>query len=161
MSIKVSTIELKEIETVQLEDGNFESKLVNPKKYPAFLTNRALKRGKNMGITKSSLIGDLVEINALLKGHQKENENGEEGELDIESLTPEQAQVIEAENYLPVIYLGIIGANKSLDLDYDDFLDQYHADLSQIIQDYVELVMPYIDQNSNEFKKEFEKKTKK
>jgi len=158
MAIKVSTIELKDVEVVELEDGSYDSRFVNPRKYPAFLTNRALKKGRNMGVTKSSLISDLIQMNSLFKSNQKGKENPE---IDLESLTPEQAEIIEAENYLPVIYLGLLGANKNLDLDYDDFLDQYQGDLSQIIQDYMELVMPYIDQNSNEFKKEFENKTKK
>lgn len=152
MGIKITAIELKEVEVVELEDGTFEKRFINPKKYPAFLTNRSLATGRNLGITKSSLIGELVKLNGLA---------GKDGKIDPENLTSEQADLIDAENYLPVIYLGIIGANKSIELTYDDFLDKYQGDIEQVLQDYMNLVMPYIQENSNEFRKGFEKSTSK
>lgn len=152
MAIKISTIELKEVEIIELEDGSHEKRYVNPKKYPAFLTNRSLAKGKNMGITKSSLISELVEIQGLV---------GNKGEIDAENLTVEQAEIMDSEKYLPVIYLGIVGANKNLNLSFDEFLDLYHGDFEQILNDYVELVMPYIQANPNKFKKGLEQSTKK
>ncbi|WP_078430484.1 hypothetical protein [Alkalihalobacterium alkalinitrilicum] len=152
MGIKVSTIELKEIDVIQLEDGTFEKRFINVKKYPAFLTNRALATGRNMGITKTSLITELILIQGLL---------GPEDDIDTENLTTEQAEAIDFSRYLPVIYLGIIGANKKLDLSYDDFLDQYHGDFEETLNDYIALVEPYISQNPNEFKKGLEQSTKK
>jgi hypothetical protein len=152
MGMKVSTIVLKDVEVVELEDGSFEKRFINPKKYPAFLTNRSLAAGRNLGITKSSLIGELVKLQSL---------SGENGELDMKDVTPEQADLIDAENYLPVIYLGIKGANKSLELSYEEFLDKYHEDIEQVLNDYVDLIMPYLQQNSNEFKKGLEKSTSK
>jgi hypothetical protein len=152
MGIKVSTITLKDVDIVELEDGSFEKRFVNPKKYPAFLTNRSLATGRNLGITKSSLISELVKMRSL---------TDKDGELDMENITPEQADLIDTENYLPVIYLGIKGANKSLELSYEEFLDKYHEDIEQVLNDYVNLIMPYLQQNSNEFKKGLEKSTSK
>jgi hypothetical protein len=143
MGIKVSTITLKELEMIELENGEFEGRYVNPKKYPAFLTHRSLAKGRNEGITKSSLISELIKMNSL---------RGKDGEIDTENLTPEQAEHIDTDKYLPVIYLGIMGANKSLDLSYEDFLDKYSGDLEQIMQDYIALIVPYLQQDSNQFK---------
>ncbi|MGF3103651.1 hypothetical protein [Rossellomorea sp. DUT-2] len=152
MGIKVSTITLKELEMTQLENGEFEGRYVNPKKYPAFLTHRSLAKGRNEGITKSSLISELIKMNSL---------RGEDGEIDTENLSSEQAEHIDTDKYLPVIYLGIIGANKSLDLSYEDFLDQYPGDLEQIMQDYIALIIPYLQQDSNQFKAGLVNSTKK
>lgn len=152
MGIKISTIELKETEVVELEDGTFEKRFINPKKYPAFLTNRSLATGKNLGITKSSLISELVKMKSLI---------GDDNEMDIDNLTSEQAEIIDVENYLPVIYLGIVGANKKSELTYEDFLDLYNGDIEQVLNDYMNLVMPYIQENQNEFKKGLEKSTSK
>lgn len=150
--MKISTIELKETEVIELEDGSFEKRFINPKKYPAFLTNRSLVTGRNLGITKTSLIGELIKMNSLSPGN---------GELDMENLTSEQAELIDTEKYLPVIYLGIVGANKNSELSYEDFLDGYHGDTEQVLNDYLDLVIPYVQQNSSEFRKGLEKSTSK
>jgi len=152
MGVKISAIELKEVEIVELEDGTFEKRFINPKRYPAFLTHRSLARGQQLGITKTSLISELIKMNQLVDS---------DGNIDMDNITPEQAEIIDIEKYLPVIYLGVIGANKALQLSYDDFLNLYHADMEKIMIDYIELVMPYIDDNPNEFKKGLEQSTKK
>jgi hypothetical protein len=62
LGTKVSAIELKDVEVIELEDGSFEKRYINPKKYPAFLTNRSLAKGRNLGITKSSILSELIRM---------------------------------------------------------------------------------------------------
>jgi hypothetical protein len=151
MGIKIHSIELKDYEVVEVE-GEFEKRYINPKKYPAFLTHRALAKGRNQGITNSSLISELLKLNSL---------SGEDGKINAENISPEQAELLDNEKYLPVIYLGIIGANKSSEMSYEDFLDKYHGDIEQTINDYVALIQPYIQENPNQFKSALEASTKK
>ncbi|TLS37737.1 hypothetical protein [Pseudalkalibacillus caeni] len=152
MGIKISSIELKDVEIIELENGEFEKRYINPKRYPAFLTNRALATGKRLGITKSSLFAEIVKLSDVI---------GDEDEINSDDLTPEQAEVIDADKYLPVIYLAVIGANKTLELSYEEFLDKYQGDIEEIVNDYMELVLPYLQQDPNEFKKGLEKSTSK
>ncbi|KMM38596.1 hypothetical protein [Guptibacillus hwajinpoensis] len=152
MGTKISTIELKEVEVIELENNEFETRFVNPKKYPAFLTNRSLATGMRLGITKTSLITNLVQMQGLV---------GKDGKIDPENISEEQAEFIDADRDLPVIYLGIMGANKSLDLTFEEFLDLYHGDLEKLLNDYLDLVMVYLNQNPNEFRKGLEASTSK
>lgn len=152
MGKKVLTIELKEAESVLNEEGEYEVRYINAEKHPAFLTHRALASGRNDGLTKSSLISELVRLNAM---------TDESGDIAPEKLTEEQAEGLDAERYLPVIYLGLKGANKNFKLSYEEFQDRYHADLTQILTDYSELIEGYISEDPNAFKKGLEKSTSK
>ncbi|MCP3742797.1 hypothetical protein [Rossellomorea sp. BNER] len=150
MGIKINTIVLKDIEIIELENGDFEKRYINPKKYPAFITNRSLATGRNLGITKTSLISELIIMKGVFPG---------DGEINIDDIKPEQAVLLDSERYLPTIYLGLIGANKDLELSYEEFLDRYHGDIEQILNDYVGLVAPFVQENSNEFAKGLKKST--
>lgn len=59
--MKIQKVELKEIEIVTV-DGEFETRFVNEKIHPAFLTNAAVKKGYDTGLLESSLFEDLLKI---------------------------------------------------------------------------------------------------
>lgn len=152
MGIKIHSIELKDYEVLEVEGGSFEKRYINPKRHPAFLTHRSMAKGKHLGITNSSLLGELLKLNSL---------SGNDGKIKSKDITPEQAELLDNDKYLPVIYLGIIGASKSSEMTYDEFLDKYHGDTEQILNDYIALIEPYIQENPNKFKASLEESTKK
>lgn len=132
MGKKIHSIELKEAEVFEVEPGKYEKRFVNPKKHPVLLTNKALIDGKKSGVP--NFYSALFKLKNLV---------GKDGEIDLETLSPEEAELIDTDNFLPLIYLGLIGANKSLDLSYEGFLDKYHADTTEVIQDYSAIVSDY------------------
>ncbi|MEM5623986.1 hypothetical protein AAHB47_01380 [Bacillus wiedmannii] len=107
--MKVQTVTLKDLEVVNVE-GVFETRFINETKYPAFLTNYALQKGKDLGLIESSIFNDLLKFQAL-DGMNKE------GNTDLEALGQ-----IDQTNMHKIIYLAFSGANPKESLSYEDFL---------------------------------------
>lgn len=149
--MNIQVVELKEIEFVEV-DGEFEQRFVNAKKYPAFLTNASIKRGYDSGLLESSLFEDLLKLKGLETLVNAANED-EETALEIMSAFDEQ-------KLISLIYLGVIGANRNLQMTLDDFLELYHLSFGETIQLYANLIMSFIG-GSNDFAKGLNAATKK
>ncbi|MEC1778400.1 hypothetical protein [Schinkia azotoformans] len=131
-------IELKDIEIFFDEDTQeYKPYYKNEKKYPAFITNHSLKLGKDLGLTKSSLVGDLFKLQGLDSKNQEDIDNA------MQSLDQTEMQ--------KVIYLGFLGANKNTDLDFDGFLEKFHCTFEETIEIYMKLVTGLLTQDSNKF----------
>lgn len=141
--MKIRKITLKDVEYKEIEDG-FEPVFTNEKNYPAFLTNYALKKGKENGLIKSSLFSDLLQFSNVEK----------EGEVD-----PSIFENISEAQMLQTIYLAFVGANKSTELTIDDFLEKYHAPLDETIELYMNLIMDAVSSDPNKFADELKKST--
>lgn len=147
--MKIEKITLKEIEIREV-GGEFERVFYNEKTYPIFLTNYSLKKGKEMGYIETSLFNELAQMSGL------QNATNEDGEMDLEALKD-----FDEEKALQVIYLALVGANKSLDLSYEDFLTKYHYGLYETFELYANLISNLISSDPNQFAKEFERVTDK
>lgn len=147
--MKVQKVTLKEFEIVEV-DGEFEKRFINSKNYPAFLTNASVKRGFDTGLIETSLWEDLLKIMGLQSVF---NKNDEEGIAQLMGVFDEQ-------KLIAVIYLGVIGANKNVDLSYDDFLEKYHYDLAETIELYANLITDLVAKDPNQFAKGLQQSTK-
>ncbi|WP_054751369.1 hypothetical protein [Piscibacillus salipiscarius] len=148
---KVEIVTLKDMEVIEV-DGEYETRFMNEKRYPAAITNYSLSMGEKMGLTKGSQLTDLIKLSAM----ESVRRDLEQQQLSEESI--EAAEGIDIHNYLKVIYLAIIGLNRKLDLTFDDFLEKYHEDTLTIIQTYVSLVLASMNINKNQFAEGFKKK---
>ncbi|MES5942975.1 MULTISPECIES: hypothetical protein [unclassified Bacillus cereus group] len=144
--MKVQTVTLKEFEVVSV-DGEFETRFINEQKYPAFLTNYALQKGKDLGLVESSIFKDLLKFQAL-DGVNKE------GNADLEALGE-----IDQTNMHKIIYLAFSGANPKENLSYEDFLKRFHEPLVESMQLYATLITDVINQDPNQFATAFQKST--
>lgn len=147
--MKIEKLTLKEVEVIEV-NGEFEHRFINEKTYPVFLTNYALKKGKEMGYIESSLFNELAKL-SLMESAKKEN-----GELD-----PSAIGDFDEGKALQIIYLALIGANKSLDITYDEFLSKYHEGLEETLLLYANLIGNLVSSDPNQFAKEFERVTEK
>ncbi|MBS4171944.1 hypothetical protein [Bacillus sp. FJAT-49736] len=144
---KIHSIILKEIEFKETDDG-FEEVVKNEKKYPVYLTNHALRRGRDQGIVDSSLLSDLLEIEKGFNGKKQEDA----ARAVINGLSEEKM--------LNVIYLAFLGANPNSEYTFDDFLLRYHGDYSEIMTLYINIVSSSISSNNNRFAKALQDSTK-
>lgn len=148
--MNIQIVELKEIDIVETSEG-FEQRFINVKKYPAFLTNASIKRGYDLGFLESSLFEDLLKLKGL--------------ETIINASNAEEDKALEImgafdENKLiSLIYLGVIGANRKLDMSFEDFLELYHLSFAETIQLYANLIMSFIS-GDNSFAKGLNASTK-
>lgn len=145
----VQTIELKEIQFVEV-NGEFEQVFGDAKKYPAFLTNAAVKKGFDMGIIESSLFEDLLKLKgleSLVSSDKEEDATKLLGAFDEQKL-------------IAVIYLGVLGANKNLNMSFDEFLELYHYELPETLQIYANLIAGMVSK-SNNFATALQKQAKK
>ncbi|MEI3605922.1 hypothetical protein SPD48_09490 [Pseudogracilibacillus sp. SE30717A] len=145
--MKIAKITLKEME-VREENGEYKQHFFNEKTYPIFLTNYALKRGKEQGYIETSLFSELAKMVEMEKAKK------DDGELDVSQLSG-----FDEEKAIQIIYLGLKGANKGLELPYDDFLEQYHYDIESTLELYAELITNLVSSNPNQFANEFKKVT--
>lgn len=137
---KVYSIELKDVEVLEDEEtGEFKRFYKDVKKYPVLLTNFSLSRGKKWGLTKSSLIADIMRLEDI-DSDDKESRN-------------KSFEAVDATEMQKVIYLGFIGANKSTELTFDDFLEKFHYSLEETIELYVGLITNVMGDESNNFAK--------
>lgn len=147
--MKVQKVTLKEFEIVEV-NGEFEKRFINEKNYPAFLTNASVKQGFESGLIKSSLWEDLLKIRGLQSVVEKEDE---ESSLQIMNMFDEQ-------KLIAVVFLGVLGANKNLDLTFDSFVEKYHYDLAETIELYANLITNLVSQDPNQFAKGLQQSTK-
>ena len=151
MSKKIYSIELKEVEILQAEGSEeFVEVVKNKRKYPVFLTNFSLSRGRDLGILKTSLMSDL-----LLIKNKTDNPNGKTEE----DVAADAIADIEESKMLDVIYLAFIGANPKSDISKDDFLQQYHADYTEKVMLYFNIIAAAVSADPNAFSKGLEKST--
>ncbi|HDR4726952.1 TPA: hypothetical protein QCR01_004839 [Bacillus cereus] len=146
--MKVQTVTLKELEVVNV-NGEFETRFINEEKHPAYLTNYALKKGKEMGLIDTSIFNDLIKFQAL--------EGADKGkDADLEALGQ-----IDQTNMHKIIYLAFQGANPKTELSFDDFLKKFHEPLVESMQLYATLITDVINQDPNQFATAFQKSTEK
>lgn len=147
--MKVEQVILKDVEYKDTGDG-FERVFTNEKRYPVYLTNYALKKGKEYGIIDTSVFSELAMMEDFVK---KVDENGD---LKVGSLRD-----FEEERIMKVIYVGFIGANPKADVSYDDFMSRYHGGIEDMLELYVKLLSSLVASDPNQFSKELEKATEK
>lgn len=145
---KIHSVVLKDIQFVEIE-GEFKEVVENEKKYPLFLSNHSLRRGRDLGIIDSSLIQDLLGLEKNVKG--KEDDEAARSLLD--DLSEEKMQ--------NVIYLAFIGANPRSEFTLDDFLQRYHGDYTETLTLYMEILKSSIGDSNNNFAAGLRKSTKK
>ncbi|MGG3808571.1 hypothetical protein [Geobacillus thermodenitrificans] len=140
--MKVRKVTLKDVEVREV-NGEFEKVFVNEKTYPVFLTNYALKKGKEMGLIGSSLFTSLLKMQRL--------EALAEGQA--EDLDPSIFDQIDETKMQQVIYLAFIGANKHTDLSFDEFLQKYHEPIDVTMELYMNLIVDLMSTDPNQFAK--------
>lgn len=143
--MKIRKITLKALEFKETADG-YEPIIISEKNYPAFLSNYALKKGKENGLIDSSLFSDLLKFQGLEK--QKGNE------IDTSILNN-----IDETKMHQIVYLAFIGANKSTNISFDDFLEQYHEPLEETMELYMNLIMDAMSNDPNQFANSLQKST--
>lgn len=149
----IQKVELKEIEIVLEKDENGEENFVerelNKQVVPALITNYSIKRAKDEGV----MTGNVLEVIAKLKAVIDKNSDNEMALLN---------ELDEIE-FQKVIYMGVIGANPHLEIDFDEFLRKYHGDLTQSTLLYSGLIQEMYKNAStkNAFAKGLDSSTKK
>jgi hypothetical protein len=148
--MKVRKVTLKDVEVREV-NGEFERVFVNEKTYPVFLTNYALKKGKELGLIESSLFTSLLKMQGLeaLAGGQAKD------------LDPSIFDQIDETKMQQVIYLAFIGANKNTDLSFDEFLQKYHDPIEKTMELYMNLIVDLMSTDPNQFAKGLQKSTNK
>jgi len=151
MAKKIYSIELKEVEILPVEGSEeFVEVVKKQRKYPVFLTNFSLSRGRDMGILKTSLMSDL-----LLIKNKTDNSNGKTEE----DVATDVIADIEESKMLDVIYLAFVGANPKSNMTKDEFLQQYHADYTEKLMLYFNIIAAAVSADPNAFSKSLEKST--
>jgi hypothetical protein len=150
--MKVRKVTLKDVEVREV-NGEFERVFVNEKTYPVFLTNYALKKGKEMGLIESSLFSDLLKMKGL-----EALVNNDPNLNDIDSPVFER---IDETKMLKLIYLAFIGANKNIDLSFDEFLQKYHESIEYTMELYMNLIADLMSTDPNQFAKGLQQSTNK
>jgi hypothetical protein len=146
--MKIQKVTLKDVEIREI-NGEFERIYTNEKSYPAFLTNFAMKKGKEMGLVESSLFSDLLKLRGL------------EGlsNVDMEQVDPAVFDSIDETKMHQIIYLAFNGANKTSEFSFDEFLQKYHYSFNDTIELYANLITDLISSEPNAFATELKKST--
>lgn len=136
--MKLQTITLKEVGTREIEgrNGEFEQVSINEKKYPIFLTNSAIKRGKIAGYIETSLIGELSKLQVLKSV----------SEDDLSAL-----QSFDDTQMIQIIYLAFTAANKNVSYTFDEFFELYHYNMMETMQLYTGLISDSMGGSKNNF----------
>lgn len=142
--MKVQTIELKEIEFVEV-DGEYEARFINARKYPIFLTNYAMQKGKKLGLLESDLISDLAKLLPLAQ-------SGNESEI--------ITAINEDEKLTKVIYLAFIGANRKEEIEFDEFIEKYHYSFTETTELFMKVIEDAVGNGVNGFAKGLKQSTK-
>lgn len=151
--MKIQKVTLKDFEVIEV-NGEYQGGYKNEKTYPAFLTNYALKQGKEQGLIESSLFSDLLK----LQGLQKLSRLQDDEDMDID---PNVFNNVDETKMTQIIYLSFKGANPTNPLSLDDFLKKYHYSLEQTMELYMELIMGLMEQDKNAFAAGLKKSTNK
>lgn len=133
--MKIHKITLKDKALVETTDG-YEIQFSNEKTYPLYLTHAALQEGHNLGILDGSLVSDLLRIS---------------GAADNDS------NALDDTRMYGVIYLAFVGANPSIQLSYEDFLEKLHYSSYELFEIYSDIVQETVTSNKNSFAEEIEK----
>lgn len=143
MGKKIHVLELKQVEAVEV-DGEFEQRFINVKKYPVYLTNAAMRRGRDLGLIENSLIAEFAKLGAFqeLQGIELAG-----GSNDFDKL--EKLSEIDDGPMINVIYLAFIGANKSVKMDFEEFMELYHLDFTETLTLYVSLISESFSNDNN------------
>lgn len=144
---KIHSIELYNLKIVELENGEFADVKGDGKKYPLFITNKALQYGRDKGFIESSLIEDFLKILQSQQGSEMSEED--KNIAAIKSLNEDKA--------IKIIYLAYFGAAGQNAMSYEEFLEMYHLDFTETFQLYAELVKSTFKENKNRFATGLEK----
>lgn len=150
--MKVRKITLKDIEFREV-NGEFERIFINEKSYPVFLTNYALKRGKELGYIESSLFSNVIKLQGLEKLSQ--------GKEEFENIDDNLLNELDETKMQQMIYLAFLGANKSSEMSFDEFITKYHDSVEQTMELYTNLISDLISSDPNQFAKAMQKSTNK
>lgn len=148
--MKIETLKLKELETYE-ENGEFKSRYINEKKYPAYLTNAGMRRGRDLGLIEHGLMAEVANLKDLMA-----LESIQEGD---EMAALEALEIVDEDRMMTVIYLAFISANKDKEMSIEEFYELYHNDITQTLTLYVKLLTGAFS-NDNKFAAEFKKATK-
>ncbi|MBH0159113.1 hypothetical protein IHV10_22340 [Fictibacillus sp. 5RED26] len=144
--MKISKVNLKKIEVLE-QDGEYSTVIAEEKNVPCMITNHALKRGKDLGLIKTSLIAGLMKLQGLEKFKTK---NG---------VDPRALDSIDEVELQSVIYIGILGANRNIELSFEEFLEQFHYSFDETVTLYTNILSNYMP-NDNQFAKGLAASTK-
>jgi hypothetical protein len=145
--MKIEKVILNDSEVVEIE-GRYKQIFKNQHAVPCFLTNYALKQGKDLGLLKGSLIADVMKLLPLTKL------------TSTDDIDPEIMRDLDEVEMMKVVYVGCLGANKHFDLDFDEFVSQYHESYENTLILYTSLVSSLIQKDPNQFAKGFKSSTK-
>lgn len=148
MAKKIHAVVLKEVEIIEI-DGEFREVFRNEKKYPLYITNHALRRGRDLGLVESSLIADLLRL--------EKNTNGKKKEEAARSLLDDLSE----EKMINLIYIAFIGANPKSEMSLDDFIEHYHGTYIETVTLYTEIISSTITNGDNNFAAGLRKSTSK
>lgn len=151
--MKVRKVTLKDVEVREV-NGEFEKVFINEKTYPVFLTNYALKKGKELGLIESSLFSSLLKMKGLEDLTDMENDG-------FKNIDPDLFDQIDETKMQQVIYLAFIGANKNTDLTFDEFLEKYHDPVDETMELYMNLIFDLVASDPNQFAKGLQQSTSK
>ncbi|WLR44481.1 hypothetical protein LC087_19460 (plasmid) [Bacillus carboniphilus] len=141
--MKIQKVTLKDAVTQETSDG-FEIIYKNEKTFPCFITNYALKRGRETGLIESSLLSDLVRLQGIERLSTNKNVNPNDVDIDENKI-------------LATIYLGFLGGNPNTNYSFDDFLERYHDTYESSLNLYFNLITSQF--GKNKFVEGFEKST--
>ena len=152
--MKIHKLTLKELEIREV-NGEYEEVFFNEKTYPIYLSNYALKKGKEMGLIESSLFTDL------LKMYSMKSATDQEGNINPEAIDPSALANLDETKAQKVIYLAFLGGNKKIEMTFDEFLELYHYTIVETLELYMELIVGLIDDDPNAFADGLKKSTAK
>lgn len=152
--MKIHKLILKESEIREV-NGEYEEVFFNEKTYPVYLSNYALKKGKEMGLIESSLFTDLIKI------YRMRSASDEEGNINPEAIDPSTLASLDETKAQKVIYLAFLGGSKKIEMTFDEFLELYHYTIVETLELYMELIVGLIDDNPNVFADGLKKSTAK
>lgn len=148
--MNVEIVKLHEVETVQLENGQFQRVTKNQQTVPCYITNYAVKKGKDLGLLEESLLQSLFKLKGLV--------NVDPNKLD--SIDGTALQGIDEVELQKIIYLGCVGANKNFPYDFDAFLERFHYSFDEAVRLYAKLISGVTTGQQNGFAKGLNKSTK-
>ena len=153
----IQKVELKEVEIKEKFDNNgdfdgFEEVVVSKKIVPCKITNYGLKVGNDEGLLEGNVLKSIL-------GMKKMMDLKDQGQATDEDI----AASLNDTDIQKVIYIGVVGANPRLQLDFDEFTQQYHGDIEESMTIYSALIEDMYKNSStkNAFAAGLESSTKK
>ncbi|MGM9925166.1 MAG: hypothetical protein ACI35R_13055 [Bacillus sp. (in: firmicutes)] len=146
----IQKVTLKDMKVVEIE-GEFHQVYENEEVLPCVLTNYALKKGEEEGLISASIISSLID---LMPGGKLENIEGENIDSDV-------VKNMDTTNMQKTIYLGCLGARPGLQMDFDTFLQRYHASFDEVVETYMNIIMAALQSSNSSLAKGLAKSTKK